>query len=410
MAVMTDIKQALVIGATGNIGRHVVRMLRERGLAVRGLARDVSDLPEGVDRVSADVRDLDALRAAVRDVDAVLLVWPFMAADGIDDVAAVIGRPGRRVVYVSAMSVRDDAPPERNGVWGQVEDAIRRNGAEWTFLRASGFATNALQWAPAIRAGRPVRVPYLQAARSLIDERDIADVAVLAMTSPGHAGRADTLPGPAAVTQAEQVRLVGAAAGLAVSAEEAGHDEARAEMLSWAEPRFADAALAYWASLVATPEPVTDTVRQLTGSPARPFASWARDHAADFRALPVEEVARRYVEAFRAGRMDRALALTDPGLVRIAPAETGGERAELRGLPDIMANAERLTADLDIHAVTADGPFVGGDRFAVRFTFNQTHRPTGQRAEATKLCLYTVASGAIVREEVSYFDPPTRPR
>ena len=410
MALMTDIKQALVIGATGNIGRHVVRMLRDRGLAVRGLARDVSDLPEGVDRVSADVRDLDALRAAVRDIDAVLLVWPFMAADGIDDVAAVIGQPGRRVVYVSAMSVRDDAPPERNGVWGQVEDAVRRSGADWTFLRASGFATNTLQWAPAIRAGRPVRVPYLHAARSLIDERDIADVAVLAMTSPGHAGRAYTLTGPAAVTQAEQVRLVGAAAGLPVSAEEAGHDEARAEMLSWAEPGFADAALAYWASLVTTPEPVTDTVRQLTGSSARPFASWARDHAADFRPLSVEEVARRYVEAFRAGRMDRALTLTDPGLVRIAPAETGGERMELRGLPHIMANAERLTADLEIHAVTADGPFVGGDRFAVRFTFDQTHRPTGRRTEATKLSLYTVAGGTIVREEVSYFDPPARPR
>jgi uncharacterized protein YbjT (DUF2867 family) len=407
---MTDIKQALVIGATGNIGRHAVRTLRDRGLAVRGMARDVTDLPDGVDRVSADVRNLDALRAAVRDIDAVLLVWPFMAADGIDEVAAAISRPGRRIVYVSAMSVRDDAPPERNGVWGQVEDAIRRSGADWTFLRASGFATNTLQWAPAIRAGRPVRVPYLHAARSLIHERDIADVAVLAMTSPGHTGSAYTLTGPATVTQAEQVRMIGAAAGQPVSAEEVGRDEARAEMLSWAEPAFADAALAYWSSLIATPEPVTDTVRQLTGSPARPFASWARDHAADFRPLSVEEIAERYVEAFRSGRMDRALTLTDPGLVRIAPAETGGERTEVRGLPDIMANAERLNADLEIHAVTADGPFIGGDRFAVRFTFDQTHRSTGRRAEATKLSLYTVAGGAIVREEVSYFDPPTRPR
>jgi uncharacterized protein YbjT (DUF2867 family)/ketosteroid isomerase-like protein len=402
MAGMTELKRALVIGATGNIGRHAVRMLRDRGAAVRGLARDVSDLPAGVERVGADVRDLDALRAAVRDVDAVLLVWPFMAADGIDDVAAVLARPGRRVVYVSAMGAPD-------GVWSRVEDAIRRGGADWTFLRPSGFATNTRQWAPAIRAGRPVRVPHLRAARSLIDERDIAAVAVLAMTEPGHAGRAYTLTGPAALTQAEQLRLIGAAAGVPVAAEEAAPDEARAEMLSWAEPGFADAALSYWASLVDTPEPVTDTVRQLTGSPARPFAQWARDHAADFRPPPVEEIARRYVEALRAGRLDRALALTDPGVVRVAPAETGGERVELRGRPDIMANAERLTADLEIHAVTVDGPFVGGDRFAVRFAFDQTHRPTGRRAEATKLSLYTVAGGAIVREEVSYFDPPPHP-
>jgi nucleoside-diphosphate-sugar epimerase len=36
MAAMTDIKQALAIGATGNIGRHAVRRLRDRGVAVRG--------------------------------------------------------------------------------------------------------------------------------------------------------------------------------------------------------------------------------------------------------------------------------------------------------------------------------------------------------------------------------------
>ncbi|WP_433064273.1 SDR family oxidoreductase [Dactylosporangium sp. CS-033363] len=270
---MTDIKRALVVGATGNIGRIAVGLLREQGVQVRGLARNAHGLPSGAEAISADVRDLNALRAAADDVDAVVLIWPFMSAGGIDEVAPVLARPGRRIAYVSAMHVRDDRSPDQNGVWGQVEAAIRATGADWTFLRASGFATNTLQWAPAIRAGDPVRIPYVRAARSLIHERDLAESAVAAVTSPAFAGRSYVLSGPSAVTQEEQVRLLGGVA-LEISA-----DQARAAM----DPGFADSALPYWASLVDNPEPVADGVRELTGHGARTFAQWATDHAADFR-------------------------------------------------------------------------------------------------------------------------------
>ncbi|WP_432994898.1 hypothetical protein [Dactylosporangium sp. CA-233914] len=165
---MRDIGRALVVGATGNIGRVAAGLLRERGVAVRGLARDASGLPDGV---SADVRDLAAPRRAAEGVDALLP----------------------------------------------------------------------------------------------------------SMTEPGHAGRVYVLSGPSAITQAEQVRVLGA------TAQEIGREEARAGMLAWADPAFADSALDYWASLVDSPEPVTGTVRELTGRPVRTFAQWARDHAGDFR-------------------------------------------------------------------------------------------------------------------------------
>jgi hypothetical protein len=58
-------------------------------------------------------------------------------------------------------------------------------------------------------------------------------------------------------------------------------------MLAWASPEFADGALDYWRTLVDTPEPVTDTVREVTGNPARPFTQWAHDHADDLRPLTV---------------------------------------------------------------------------------------------------------------------------
>ncbi|GIJ79922.1 Uncharacterized conserved protein YbjT, contains NAD(P)-binding and DUF2867 domains [Micromonospora phaseoli] len=280
---MTDIERALVIGATGNIGRHVVTSLRDRGIAVRTLTRSPGGLPDGIEAVHGDLRDAETLKRSLAGTDAVFLLWPFMTADGAPAVAEAIAATTRRVVYVSAMHVRDDRPPIENGFWGQVEDAIRRTDVEWTFLRVGGLATNTLQWAPAISAGRPVRMPYPAASRSLIHERDVAEVAVLAMTEAGHGGAAYALTGPASITQAEQVRIIGTVTGRPVRVERAPLAEARAELLSWADPAYADTALAYWASLVDTPEPCTPTVAELTGSPARTFAQWAAEHADDFR-------------------------------------------------------------------------------------------------------------------------------
>jgi hypothetical protein len=37
-----------------------------------------------------------------------------------------------------------------------------------------------------------------------------------------------------------------------------------------------------YAESVGVPPEITDTVEKLTGTPARPFAQWARDHAGDF--------------------------------------------------------------------------------------------------------------------------------
>ncbi|HEX6355897.1 NAD(P)H-binding protein [Actinophytocola sp.] len=384
----------LVTGATGNIGRHVVAGLRERGHALRTLSR----FPGGPDSVTGDLTDPATLHSALSGTDTVFLLWPFMSADGAAEVVDVVARHARRVVYVSALSA------ENGGVWKEVEDLIRHSGLEWTFLRPGGFATNTFEWASAIRAGQPARMPYTQASRSLIHERDIADVAILALTEDGHTGRTYPLTGPSAITQAEQVHIIGTAVGRPATVEEMSREEARAAMAGWGD--MADAALDYWQSIIETPEPVLPTVEELTGRPARSFTQWAHDHADDFRPLPASEVAEQYVAAFRAGRMDAATRLAASDVVRVAPLENDGKHVELRGLTEIMANAERLNRDLDIHGVTVDGPFVQDDRFAVRFSFDVTHKPTGQRTTSAKMSLYTVAGGVITREEVFYLDPP----
>ncbi|WP_433248293.1 NAD(P)H-binding protein [Streptosporangium sp. CA-135522] len=268
----------LVIGATGNVGRHVVPLLLESGAAVRALVRDPGNarLPEGVEAVRGDLTRPETVEAALDGVESVFLVWPGFAAEQAAPVVKLIAGHARRVVYLSAMAAADM-------FHGEVERLIRESGLEWTFLRPGGFAVNTLMWAGQIREG-VVRWPYALAGRSLIHERDIAAVAALALTGDGHAGKAYDLTGPSVVTQAEQVRIIGEAIGRPARYEELPREAAREQLLAaWGEATFVDSALDYWASIVAEPEPVTRTVEELTGVPARTFHQWAADHADDFR-------------------------------------------------------------------------------------------------------------------------------
>jgi uncharacterized protein YbjT (DUF2867 family) len=282
-------KTILVAGATGNVGRHIVPQLRDAGLTVRALSRDPSSsrFPAGVTAVVGDLTRPDTLRAAARAADVAFFLWPFLAADGADAAVRALAGQVRRIVYLSAISVQDGVAPEENGVWGQVEHAIEQSGVDWTFLRAGGFAVNTLGWAGGIRSSGVVQWAYGAAARSLIHERDIADVAVQALIDEKHTGAKYVLTGPEAVTQADQVRIIGEAIGMPVRWEEAPPDAIREMMTAMTgDSAFADRAVAYWASLVGHPEPVTHTVEEITGKPARTFREWAHDHASEFRPLP----------------------------------------------------------------------------------------------------------------------------
>jgi uncharacterized protein YbjT (DUF2867 family) len=283
---MDQRNRILVTAATGSIGRHVVSELSSAGATVRAMARqpDPDAVPWGVEAVHGDFTDLASVTRALNDVDSVFLLWPFPVARTAPAVVDLVAKHAKRVVYVSAMSVRDDQDPAADGVWGQVEQRIQKSGVAWTFLRVGGLATNTLGWADQIRADGVVRWPFGRAARSLIHERDVAAVAARALMEDGHAGAKYVLTGPAVLTQAEQVRVIGDAIGRPVHWEDVPPEQACEFLLTaWGDAGFVDGALRYWATLEADPEPVTHTVERVTGRPARTFREWASDHAEEFR-------------------------------------------------------------------------------------------------------------------------------
>ncbi|MFC3997294.1 SDR family oxidoreductase [Nocardiopsis sediminis] len=279
----------LVIGATGNVGRNVVAELVEQGTPVRALTRRPgrSGLPPGADVVQGDLTDPASLKAALDGIGAVFLVWPFLTADDAPDVLGLIAEHARRVVYLSSSGVDDDAERQAdpiNRFHADVERTIRASGVEWTFLRAGGFATNNLEWAQTVRTERVVRAPFPNAARSLIHERDIAAVGVRALTEDGHVGAVHILTGPASLTLVEQVDTIASALDLPVRYEEVPPGQVREQMLGAGWPaEVVDGILGHHDSTQNTPDPVTTTVEDVTGAPARTFRQWVLDHADDFR-------------------------------------------------------------------------------------------------------------------------------
>jgi uncharacterized protein YbjT (DUF2867 family) len=274
----------VVTGGTGRVGRQVVAQLRERNLKVRVVSRRPGQPQAGVETAAADLADPASLEPALRGADALFLLWPFTSAELTatlaPQVAKLAARHVTRIVYLSAQPAA-----ERPGsFWALTERAIEDSGAAWTFLRPVGFASNTLMWADQIRAGDVVRWPFGAAARSLIDERDIAAVAVEALTQDGHAGARYLLSGPAVLTQAEQLAAIGRAVGRDLAWEELSRTQAQQALAAaWGDPGFAASALDTWERFVTHPEVVTSTVRDLTGVPAHTFADWAAANAGAFR-------------------------------------------------------------------------------------------------------------------------------
>ncbi|WP_214410617.1 NAD(P)H-binding protein [Sphaerisporangium fuscum] len=276
----------VVFGARGNVGRHVAAGLRAAGERVRVTSRDPSTagFPPNIEVVAADLEHPATLPAALEGAEKVFLYAKAAGAGGFVDAARSAGV--RHVVLLSSASVvHPDA--ERNPIAREhlaVERPIEDSGIGWTFVRPGMFATNTRWWWTAsIRSENVVRVPYPEAQTSPIHEKDMAAVAVAALTRPGHAGRAYTVYGPQSLTLREQVRHIGDAVGREITFEVISPEEARVELGRTMPPIGVETILRAWAAGDGRPAPTSTVVEEITGRPAHTFAQWAADHADDFR-------------------------------------------------------------------------------------------------------------------------------
>jgi len=278
----------LVTGATGHVGRELVPQLLQAGYDVRVLVRDpgkVAALDPSVQRAVGDLDRPETLAPAVAGVESVFLVT-FHNQQDTAVLAAARAAGVRRIVKLSTLESGDSG--RRIGQLSRErERLIEASGLEWTFLRPGMFMTNTIQWwGDAIRRQGAVYFPGGTTSQvAPIDPADIAAVAALALTRPGHAGQAYALTGAQLLTMGEMVAAIGTALGkpltytdvppeaAAQGMRQAGMDENRVKAVTELLAALRQNAGAH----------LTDTFERLTGRAPRTFAAWCQAHADAFR-------------------------------------------------------------------------------------------------------------------------------
>lgn len=278
----------LLTGATGTVGRAVLRQLLDAGEPVRALTRDPARaaalLPGGVELVAGNLGDPGGLPAALDGVDRVFLlsVGPRKAEHDANLAQAAAKAGVTRLVALSSLAAEED-PDGVLGRWhADGERAVRDAGPPWTIVRPGGFMSNALEWAASVRDAGVVRAPFGDLRASIVDPRDIAAVVVAALAG-GHDGAVLPLSGPAAISPAEQVAVLAEVLDRPVRFEELSLDEARAAMARRVPASVVDAVLSARAAAGPFRARVLPTVRDVTGRAPRSFRQWAEDHVDSFR-------------------------------------------------------------------------------------------------------------------------------
>lgn len=262
----------LVTGATGNVGRPLVKMLADAGAQVRAVTRapDSAQFPAGVEVV-------ELAAAGVRGASAVFLNSRALG----DELATVVDsarREGvRRLVALSAINADDDFSRQPSRFRGdrnfEVEQYAVESGLEWVSLRPTVFATNFFgMWGPQIKAGDVVNGPYAGASTAPIVESDISAVATHALLTDELLGQKLPLTGPQALTNAELVDVIGAVLGRKLRYQEVPADLVRQRFIGLGfSPEFAGAYMGLLETTLTEPAIVTHDAEKILGRSPRTF-------------------------------------------------------------------------------------------------------------------------------------------
>ncbi|MEV0402504.1 NAD(P)H-binding protein [Actinoallomurus sp. NPDC050550] len=281
----------LVTGATGNVGRELVRELAAIDAEFRILVRDparAAALPGRAERVVADLDDPATLTSAFAGVDRLFLLTPGIGIEQTARAVAAARAAGvGRIVHLSSFNVLGDPMPAMGRWHHEREEAIRASGIPATFLRPGGFMTNAFDWLPTIHEEGFILDPIGPGRYAPIDPADIAAVAALALTADGHQGEEYVLTGEETFTVTEQARILAEAIGRPLEVREVAtpQEAVRARFPHGAPPALADAIIEGFTLMRAdTTGFRTDTVRRLLGRAPGIFADWCARNTAAFTA------------------------------------------------------------------------------------------------------------------------------
>lgn len=173
----------LVTGATGTVGSLIIQRLADAGVDAKALVRQAGkrEFPAGVTEVVADLSDVASMRAALSSVRTLFLINAATPDEVTQALIALnLAREAgiERIVYLSVIhSDKFTNVPHFTGKH-TVERMIESLDMPATILRPAYFMQNDLMVQQTIQSYSVYPMPIGSAGVSMIDARDIADVAV----------------------------------------------------------------------------------------------------------------------------------------------------------------------------------------------------------------------------------------
>jgi uncharacterized protein YbjT (DUF2867 family) len=281
----------LITGATGNIGGEVIEHLLPKQVPIRGLVRDRTNASKladrGVDLAVGDLSQPDTLISALQGIETAFLVLPNLPNQvelecGFIDAAKRSGVT--HIVKLSVMAAGE--VPSTFQTWHhRIEQHLERSGINWTQLRPNMLMQNMRWFAQTIAKTGAIYNCVGDTPISHIDARDVAAVAAICLTEPGHAGQRYALTGAAAITFAQIAELFGRELDRSIAYVDLPPADLKSARLAGGEPEwYLDAELELFASWrQGAGTAVTDCVRQITHQPPTSYAEFAREYARTHR-------------------------------------------------------------------------------------------------------------------------------
>ena len=281
----------LITGATGAVGSEVVKRLCAHGVQVRAVTRDprkaeANRLPH-VQFVQGDFEDLDSMRRACSGVDRAFLLTNSTERTEHQQIAFTrVAQQGgvRHIVKLSQLHADTHSPGRFLRYHAAIEAAVQASGLTFTFLRPNLYMQGLLNFRQSIREKSAFFAAAGDARISAVDVRDLADVAVAALTTSQHDNKIYALTGPDALTFAEMAHQLSEAIGRTITFIDVPPEAMRAALADLGFPAWqADGLLEEFAIYrrgeAAAVEP---GVCEALGRPARSFDEFARDYASLF--------------------------------------------------------------------------------------------------------------------------------
>lgn len=278
----------LITGATGTVGRELVKLMARPGKPVRVMVRDrrkaESIAYPGVEMVEGDFGNVGTLDDALSGIHKAFLL---SATDEHQSelesnfVQAAARANLRHLVKLSALGASPNSPARLLRWHAETERQIEAAGIPFTHLRPNQFMQNFLAYRPTIQAQGAFYSPMGAGRISIVDVRDVAAVAAEVLEEHGHEGKIYDITGPEDLSYDELAEDLTNALGRPVQYADVPPDRARQSMVQTGMPEWlADALLelfAIWSNNGSAE--VTPVVRNIGKRDPIRFADFARDYA-----------------------------------------------------------------------------------------------------------------------------------